>query len=380
MDRVKEIFETLQKLLLPPKAFSWQTLILLSIFSCLMAALAGDLVRDLLATCGWIFLIFGVGWFTTENPIQIGGLSLGPWITGILVSIFLFGEWLDERPSLLFISWPLISAAIASLGEFIQSGPRFRAPTPAGRQRLVILFLSNLIISCWFQLYFVIQGWLEIYPSLLANDFNQSNFVVRLGVQTTQAPTGVIILNQAEATLKAELEPRSWSEVERWLLTLKQQPTEFENAVMQQLPASEENALWQLQAQFLPDQPDYTLQLLALWQGPSSDLASHYLTKTCRITQGENPPNTASPAPEAAVSASPSPEAGVSVPPVPPASTPDNGSLAPSNEQNSVSPVAPISPTAVTSEVPLQTTSTSKIECGSISRPTLVQPGPTLQS
>ncbi|MEP0871711.1 DUF5357 family protein [Trichocoleus desertorum AS-A10] len=380
MDRVKEIFETLQKLLLPPKAFSWQTLILLSIFSCLMAALAGDLVRDLLATCGWIFLIFGVGWFTTENPIQIGGLSLGPWITGILVSIFLFGEWLDERPSLLFISWPLISAAIASLGEFIQSGPRFRAPTPAGRQRLVILFLSNLIISCWFQLYFVIQGWLEIYPSLLANDFNQSNFVVRLGVQTTQAPTGVIILNQAEATLKAELEPRSWSEVERWLLTLKQQPTEFEHAVMQQLPASEENALWQLQAQILPDQPDYTLQLLALWQGPSSDLASHYLTKTCRITQGENPLATASPAPETAVSASPSPEAGVSAQPAPSASTPDNGSLAPSKEQNSVSPVAPISPTPVAPEVPPQTTSTSKIECGSISRPTLVQPGPTLQS
>ena len=370
MDRIKEIFDTLQKLLLPPKAFSWQTLILLSIFSCLMAALAGDFVRSLLATCGWIFLIFGVGWFTTENPIKVGGLSLGPWITGILVSIFLFGEWLDERPSLLFISWPLISAAIASLDEFIQSGPRFKNPAPAGRQRLVILFLSNLIISCWFQLYFVIQGWLEIYPSLLANDFNQSNFVVRLGVQTTQAPTGVIILNQAEATLKAELEPRSWPEVERWLLTLKQQPTEFENAVMEQLPPSEENALWQLQTQILPDQPEYTLQMLALWQGPSSDLASHYLTKTCRVTQGENPPASTSPAPEAAVSA----------PPVPPASTSNNGLLAPSNGQNVVSPITPVVPTPAAPEALPQTTSTSKIECGSISRPTLVQPGPTLQS
>ncbi|MBW4490291.1 MAG: DUF5357 domain-containing protein [Trichocoleus desertorum ATA4-8-CV12] len=380
MDKVKEILDTLQKLLLPPKAFSWQTLILLSIFSCLMAALAGDLIRSLLATCGWIFLIFGVGWFTTENPIMVGGLSLGPWITGILVSIFLFGEWLDERPSLLFVSWPLISAAIASLGEFIQSGPRFKYPTQAGRQRLVILFLTNLIISCWFQLYFVIQGWLEIYPSLLANDFNQSNFVVRLGVQTTQAPTGVIILNQAEATLKAELEPRSWPEVERWLLTLKQQPTEFENAVMQQLPPSEENALWQLQAQILPDQPDYTLQMLALWQGPSSDLASHYLTKTCRVTQGENPPASASPAPEAAVSA----------PLASPDATSDSSPLARSNGQVFAGPVTPAipTPTVPTPTVPTpaapealpQTTSTSKIECGSISRPTLVQPGPTLQS
>ncbi|HEY9860248.1 MAG TPA: hypothetical protein V6D16_12135, partial [Candidatus Obscuribacterales bacterium] len=108
-----------------------------------------------------------------------------------------------------------------------------------------------------------------------------------------------------------------------------------------------------------------TLQMLALWQGPSSDLASHYLTKTCRVTQGENPP----------ASTSPAPEAGVSAPSVPPASAPNNGPLAPSNGQNAVSSVTPAAPEALP-----QTTSTSKIECGSISRPTLVQPGPTLQS
>ena len=377
MDKFKEIFDTLRKLLLPPKAFSWQTLILLSIFSCLMAALASEIIRNLLATCGWIFLIFGVGWFTTENPIKVGDLNLGPWITGILVSIFLFGEWLEEMPSLLFVSWPLISAAIASLGEFIGSGPRFKNPAPEGRQRLVILFLSNLIISCWFQLYFVIQGWLDIYPSLLANDFNQSNFVVRLGVQTSEPPTGVLILNQAEALLRTELEPRSWPEVERWLLTLKQQPTDFQDAVMQQLPPSEENALWQLQAQFLPDQPDYTLQLLALWQGPSSDLSGHYLTKTCRITQGENPPASSPVVPEeTAASANATPLASA-----PETLAPGNNSpLVPSNEQTAPNPVAPISPTPVAPEVSPPTTSTSKIECGSISRPTLVQPGPSLSS
>jgi hypothetical protein len=376
MDKVKEIFNTLQKLLLPPKAFSWQTLILLSVFSCLMAALANDLIRDLLATCGWIFLIFGVGWFTTESPIYLGGLSLGPWITGILVSIFLFGEWLDERPSLLFVSWPLISAAIASLGEFIQSGPRFKNPAPAGRQRLVILFLSNLIISCWFQLYFVIQGWIDIYPSLLANDFNQSNFVVRLGIPTSEPPTGVLILNQAEALLRADLEPLSRPEVERWLLNLKQQPTDFQNAVMQQLPPSEENALWQLQAQVLPDQPDYTLQMLALWQGPSSDLAGHYLTKTCRINQPENPTSTPV-APQEAVT-SPNANPPVTAPNTNPSAVPGS-SVALGNGQNPNS-VAPVSPTLGAPAVPPPTTSPSKIECGSISRPTLVQPEPSLSS
>ena len=369
MDKFKEVLDTLRQLLLPPKAFSWQTLILLSIFSCVMAALASDLIRDLLATCGWIFLIFGVGWFTTENPIKVGELSLGPWITGILVSIFLFGEWLEEAPSLLFVSWPLISAAIASLGEFIQAGPRFRNPTPAGRQRLVILFLSNLIISCWFQLYFVIQGWLEIYPSLLANDFNQSNFVVRLGVQTSEPPTGVLILNQAEALLRADLEPLSWPEVERWLLNLKQQPTEFQNAVMQQLPPSEENSLWQLRAQILPDQPDYTLQLLALWQGPSSDLSAHYLTKTCRITQGEVPAASPPTEPDAAPSNAPLTSAPVNSPPV-----------GASNPQNALSAGGSLPSASVTPPVPSSSTSTSKIECGAISRPTLVQPGPSLSS
>ena len=345
MDRVKEILESLRQLLVPPQAFSWQTLILLSVFSCLMAALANDLVKELLAACGWVFLIFGVGWFTTENPIKVGELSLGPWITGALVSIFLFGEWINELPELLFVSWPIISAAIASLGEFIQPGPQFKKPSPAGRQRLVILFLSNLIISCWFQFYFVIQGWLEQYPSLVANDFNQSNFVVRLGFQSTETPTGTIILNQAEAVLRADLEPQTWPEVERWLLNLKQQPTNFETAVMQQIPDSPENALWSFKTRILPGQPDYTLEMLALWQGPSSELAGYYLTRSCLVTQTE-----------------------ILVEPTPP--TVENS---PAVISNLAAPTPPAnSPTP-------QPVNPSTIKCGPISQPIFGQPEPPLQ-
>lgn len=345
MDKVKEFFESLRAILVPPKAFSWQTLILLSVFSCLMAALASELIRDLLATFGWIFLIFGVGWFTTENPIKVGGLSLGPWITGILVSIFLFGEWINEQPSLLFVSWPLISAAIASTREFLQPGPQFKPPSPEGRQRLVILFLSNLIISCWFQFYFVIQGWLQVYPSLSANDFQQSNFVIRLGLQSTQASTGTVLLNQAEAVLQTELAQRSWPEVERWLLDLKQQPANFEAAVRQQLPEAPENTFWKFAARILPGQPDYTIQMLAIWQGPSSNLQGYHLTRNCLITPTE-----------------------INTPPATPTPT----------------PIAPSPPTAIASPTPPansptpQPTNPSTIKCGPISQPIFGQPEPPL--
>lgn len=325
MNRLKEIFDQIRRLILPPSAFSWQTLILLSVFSCIMSALTNDIIRDLLASFGWIFLIFGVGWLTTEKPVVLGGLSLGPWITGALVSIFLFGNYIDEEPSLLFVSWPLISAAIAIIPHFVSSA-KLKNPSPDSRQRLAILILSNVIISCWFQFYFVIQGWLQEYPGLLTNDFNRSNFVVRLSLRPPRPPRGVTILNRAETLLREELDNRRWPEVEKWLLSIKQQPEAFEQSVMRTLGDDFESRLWRLETRILPGNPDYNLQMLATWQGPSSDPEGYYLVQSCEIIQ-VSPPTGTSPTPS-------------------PTANPQSGVLAP------------------------QQTATSRIECGPISQPT----------
>lgn len=103
-------------------------MILLSIFSYYMAMLAStNLLKDLLTNFGWIFLIIGVHWGTTSaNQLRIGydptvprdGFPVSPWITGALVSLYIFGAWTGEIRRETLIYWPTISALIAIMPDF----------------------------------------------------------------------------------------------------------------------------------------------------------------------------------------------------------------------------------------------------------------------
>lgn len=309
---IKSFFDQLRKLLIPPSAFSWQMLIWLSIFSWFMSLLAEhNWVKELLASGGWIFLILGVGWLTAEERknLRIGEVPLGPWITGALVSIFLFGNVFDRFPSLVFISWPPISAFIAALPDFLRAGFR-KVPEPPVRQKLVILFLVNFVISCWFQFYFSIQNWLREYPSVLSDDFSQSAFVVVLETEPVGTSRGPSLLDLAESYLKTELEGQPWAQAERSLFELRRNPSALRDPVIKQLPNLEENQLWDLKTQILPVKPDYTLQLLAVWHGPSSNPLKYYFTKTCQIVPAQTQ-----------VETRPAPTLGTTTPPTPQVTT-----------------------------------------------------------
>lgn len=294
---IDEIFKQLRKTLTPPKPDSWQTLLWISIFSWAMSLLpVSNFVQGFIATCAWFFLIPGIHWFMHEEKFKvfdltinvkkgltINGIWLGPWITGALVCILLFSESPNDRISVAFICWPPISAIIAALPKFIAIGPKYKNPDPAARQELVILLLTNLLLSCWFQLFFLTQSWLVDYPSLLTQDLDRSAFVVKLA-NNRSTSRGVLILDQAETALKEQLDGRSWSQVERWLFDLKPQMQQLEDTVMSRLPPLKENELWQLSGQVLP-RTEYELQLMATWQGPSADGTGYYLMKPCQITR-----------------------------------------------------------------------------------------------
>jgi hypothetical protein len=206
-----------------------------------------------------------------------------------LVCIFLFGGLLDSPNYIGFLCWPPISAAIAVAPKFIASssdGPKYQFPQKAAdRQEIIILMLSNLILSCWFQLYFSTQTWLQNYPTLLSGDLNRSSFFVKLNSSDRPSPRGFTILEQAGEIVTNELTGQSWSMVERWLLDLDQQMKLIEETVMSQLSEVEENTLWSLQGRTVPG-TEYTLQMYAVWQGPTADGKGYYLTKTCQITRG----------------------------------------------------------------------------------------------
>ncbi len=291
-----DTYDWLQKNLKPPSAFSWETLILLSLFSYYMSMLATDIVANLLVNFAWIFLILGVFWGTTAaNQFRIGykspqnpGFPLSPWITGALVSLYIFGRS-GEVPREALIYWPIISAVIATIPDFWGNGFRLKSPPLNKRQNLVILFTTQLLLSCWFQFYFVVQDWLVQYPSLLADDFQQSAFVLKRGSSQSVTPRGALILNSMESKLTEQLNARSWPEVERSLLKANREKLINTTAkqAKQQIRQVEEDDLWRVTSNIASKGSGYNLQLRANWQGPRSNLQepqAYSLTKSCQIT------------------------------------------------------------------------------------------------
>jgi hypothetical protein len=293
LDAIKRFFQQFWSQFKPPHWFSWQTLILLSLYSWGMSLLNSvlsdtEFVQDFLATMGWIFLTLGVGWALADVKFEFLGLTIypGPWITGALTCTFLFEGVRDEFPALSFVSWPLISAAIAAVPKFLKRGPEFKVPDAKGRQELVILFLVSIILSCWFSFHFLLQDWLGDYPSILADRFDKSAFVIntarRLRVSDSR---GVLILNLAETIVIDQLEGRSLAETELWLFNVESRVADIETQILQRISSLEENVLWSLEGSVSGDAPRYTLDLRSVWQGPSSYPEGYFLQKSCLITQ-----------------------------------------------------------------------------------------------
>lgn len=295
------IYEWLQKKVRPPSAFSWETLILLSLFSYYMAFLASTrFLEDLLLNFGWIFLILGVYWGTTAaNQFRVGynpkankdGFPLSPWITGALLSVYLFGGNTGEIRREALIYWPTISAAIAALPDFLGQDKdgvlTLKRPLLHKRQNLIVLFGTQLLLSCWFQFNFLIQDWLVQYPVLRADDFKNSAFVVAKKPEPLDPPRGAEILNSMESQLRAQLNSKPWPQVERSLLPEERTKliNTIEKQTKQQLAPLGEDRLWRVTSAVSTRKSGYNLDLRALWQGPRAKLQENVITKSCQITQ-----------------------------------------------------------------------------------------------
>lgn len=286
---LQKIFQDIFKLIIPKKWDSSKTLIWLSIFSWAMSLPTRGFVQAFIAFCGWLFLIPGIHWLMHEEKkikefLTIGKIFIGPWITGALICFFLFATP-ENLPGILFVSWPIISAAIAALPKFIKAGPTYKIPDPPVRQDLIIMVLFNLLLSCWIQLCYSTQVWLAEYPSLRADNLAGSSFVVQTQSGESNDSQGFEILRRTEIALKDSLQGQSWSQVERWLVNFDDRMGDLNQQIIDQLPAKAENAYWQIKGQVLPG-GEYNVQLFAVWEGPSFNNVGYYLTQTCQISQG----------------------------------------------------------------------------------------------
>ncbi|HEY9668909.1 MAG TPA: DUF5357 family protein [Coleofasciculaceae cyanobacterium] len=292
-----------------PSAFSWETLIVLALFSYYMSILASSWVKELLVNFGWIFLILGVFWGTTaSNQLRIGyktpaqpGFPLSPWITGALVSIYIFGVLLDnetgEISREILVYWPVISGIIALIPDYVGDELKLKFPPPEKRLQEVLLLSSQVLISCWFQFHFVVQDYVAQYPSLIVDDFRKSAFVVKWDAPLySPLPRGAAILDAMTNDLRNQLDTRSWSVLERLLLQDERQRLIETTAAQakQRLSPVQEDELWVITSNVSSRGSGYNLDLQAMWQGPRSNDQPYTVTKSCQITQinrGFNPAN-----------------------------------------------------------------------------------------
>ncbi|MEQ8466893.1 DUF5357 family protein [Coleofasciculus sp. E1-EBD-02] len=288
------LLRTIFEIFNPDTAFSWQTLIGLSVFSWAMSFLATNIFTIILASFSWWFLILGVYWATTSNKdISIGKILLSPWITGALVTIYIFGIVTGELPAYALVVWPLISAVIAALPTCLGENFKPKIPDRDKRQPLVWLFTSQLILSSWFQFYFLVQDWLVQYPTIASDTFEKSAFVVRLSTDESRQrlPRGTTILDLIASRLEEQLNNKDWSDVEQILLLrereqLIEQIEQIATQVRQEInsPDIKEDNLWQVElGEISLRESGYNLELKAFWEGPRSQIQPNLLTKSCQI-------------------------------------------------------------------------------------------------
>lgn len=312
-DIFKDVVERIKYIFIPPRAFSWQTLIYLSVFSWLMSSLADQgleqqPIRDIIAFFGWVFLIAGTSWYTTDKPLYIPGtiMPVGAVITGGIVSIFAFQQD-DAVVARTIIFWPTISALITAIPEFFEgSGTDVKTQLPKleDRESLIVLIGCCMLLSCWLNVYVVTDRWMREYPSATVNiggqEAAQRSDLLTFPESRDRIPqNGRLILEELESAVKTRLSGKSYSDVELWLKNANEQVRQLgETIIGIKLADVQEKDLWTTQATVgnIKDNPSsYILNLFSVWNGPSAVPGGYYLQKSCQIEPITEPVDTLSP-------------------------------------------------------------------------------------
>jgi hypothetical protein len=286
---VQNLFQGIGKFFTPAKAFSWQTFIYLSVFSLVASYFCVGFVKEIIAFFGWLFLIAGTAWYTTDDPLRVPGtfMPIGALITGFLISVFAFGHHESVVTIRSIVLWPTISAIITAIPEFFQgTGTEAKAQLPKVqiRQKLIILVAWSLLITCWLQFYFVVDKWLKEYPSLLSDNFQKSMFVTRVEEKSKLPQNGNTILTKLQPLIEEQIIDKPWSKVEKWLLESDQRVGSLGNQVIKHnLVKYAEHGLWRVEPRVTNVKSGYRLDILTIWTGPSASQLGFYLRKSCLI-------------------------------------------------------------------------------------------------
>ncbi len=309
IDVLKDAIDKMRGLITPPRYLSWQTLLLLSLFSWGMATLAESTEAtsttvSILSTGSWLFLTIAIWWGLATNPVKIGVVSISPWITAAVMCVFVFRPWTPERLQLAMALWPVIATVLVAIPKFCDWKLDLSIPPPPVRQELIVLLLINLLFSSWIMFHFRIQHWFNDYPSLVVENLDSSAFVYRIGDDTNGSSQAETLLTSAADNLVKQLDDTPWPRVERWLLNLDNSINSVADNIV--LNAISESVFWSLDAPRPKSVSNgYQIKLRANWLGPTAEQNGYYVEKVCTILPrtlkkrtGDEPTQTSTPVAE----------------------------------------------------------------------------------
>ena len=292
---IDNLWKWLEKQLKPPRIFSAQTLVLLSLYSLFVGILATGFTQRFIMACGWMLFITGTAWLMNENPIRINNsILLNYWITGTIICLFVFVYILEQPYQLeLWVILPLVVMLITAISDFTDAKLNFSLPNVATRQKLATLLFVHLLISCWLQFFFIANNLLNDYSTLMGENFNNSAFVLKLPFLPKAPTKGELILSSVIAPVKLKLNNKPWSEIaglvelpdrDRWI-------KDIHKAVLNRLPPAKENSLWKIETNANSEDWGYNLDLSSIWTGPTSTGEGLKFTSKCQIKKINTEPS-----------------------------------------------------------------------------------------
>ncbi|MEM8638851.1 MAG: DUF5357 family protein [Cyanobacteria bacterium P01_G01_bin.54] len=266
-----KFFEVLR----PPKLSSWQTFVCVMLALFILAVSAEGILRESLAIASFLSGTVGVTWAGLEKK-----WLFTPWLTIALLDVLAWQK-LQLPVAFLVVTWPPLAALLWLVPKsFKGKSGQWEMPDATIRQRFILIFASQVLFSCWLQFSFVIQTWLDRYPSLRVDTFEQSVFVTRLDDGPMLDPRGLTLLQAMRPRVEDRLEQQDWSSLEPWLQEIWV-PHRFPDYLqdlksrigMTPLP---EDVLWEMTVAATRHKSGpvgYDVVWLARWTGPRSNAA-----------------------------------------------------------------------------------------------------------
>lgn len=278
-----ETNKKVQKAMIPPKVVHWKTPLLLSIFLALLsvAAVTDMPTRTTIADMSWWLFTISMGALTCQQPFVIYGISLSPWVTSFLIGLWLLVRLPAENKEIAWIAGPLIAVVVAAIIEIWKSESRWERVRALARPQFLIFILSHVLISCWFGFHFLIQGWLEQYPSVLSEDLRRSDYVVTFQPPKINPSRGVVLLNEMEKYLKKEARTKPWPQIEQMLIDIDNERFFLKNEALKTIKTVPEDARWDVKTSIVQGESRYQLDMQATWLGLVFRPEIYSFTKSC---------------------------------------------------------------------------------------------------